>query len=372
MGIADHNHLFNDACSGCSATQVVQRYHDGLTAAANATVDGSFVGIYGMEWGYISNPDAGFPNEGHVGVFESPKLFGWEPSSTCAVGSCYYDVYTDSGSAGYAPMYTKALQNPSQWGAFGQFMHPSDGTKSAAGQGVDFNNIQYTTDGDDLIHTAAVISGPATDPSTAAVDTGALYAGEPVNGTEYAAYTSTDMFNRILGAGFHVAPVADPDVHCANYGTATRDRTVILATSFTKAALMDAIHHRRVYATSNSNTQLAYTMLANGTTCYMGDGGIRAHGPLPTSGAITLHVAVWDPDAGQTATSIKIKEPVPGNTNGAETIVASGTSSPFDYTFTPATGKHAYYVYVSMNTGDRLWSAPIWINEGAAADTTPP
>src|SRR5712691_1180552 len=112
LGIADHNHLFNDACSGCSATQIVQRYHDGLTAATNATVDGSFVGIYGMEWGYISNPDAGFTNEGHVGVFESPKLFGWEPSSTCAVGSCYYDVYTASGSAGYTPMYTTALQNP--------------------------------------------------------------------------------------------------------------------------------------------------------------------------------------------------------------------------------------------------------------------
>ena len=100
LGITDHNHQFNDACSGCTAAQVVQRYHDGLTAAANATVNGSFVGIYGMEWGYISNPDAGFPNEGHVGVFESPKLFGWEPSSTCTVGvDCYYEVYTASGSS---------------------------------------------------------------------------------------------------------------------------------------------------------------------------------------------------------------------------------------------------------------------------------
>jgi len=32
--------------------------------------------------------------------------------------------------------------------------------------------------------------------------------------------------------------------------------------------------------------------------------------------------------------SIKIKEPVPGNTNGAETVIATSTSSPFDYTFT--------------------------------------
>ncbi len=372
LGITDHNHQFNDACSGCSATQIVQRYHTGLNAAAAATVDGSFVGIYGMEWGYISNPDAGFTNEGHVGVYESPKLFGWEPSSTCTVGvDCYYDVYTASSSTGYTPMYTKALQNPSVWGAFGQFNHPSDGTKSAAGQGVDFNNVQYTTDGDDFVHTVAVISGPASGYSTLTTDTGALYAGEPVNGPNYAAYTSIDMFNRILGAGYHVAPVADPDVHCSNYGTSTRDRTVIMAASLTKAALFDAIHNRRLYATSDPNVQLVYNMVAGGTTSWMGAGGIRTAGAVSTSGPITLHVSVWDPD-GDVATSIKIKEPVPGNTNGAETVIATATASPFDYTFTPPGGTHAYYVYVTLNNGDRVWSAPIWINQAAAADTTPP
>ncbi len=309
-----------------------------------------------MEWGYISTPS--LPNQGHVGLFEVPKLFGWESS--------FYEVFTDPAGSSYPAMYTKALENPSPWGAFGQFMHPSDGTKSAQGSGIDFNNIQYTTDGDDLIHTAAVISGPATDPSTAAADTGALYAGEPVNGAQYSAYASTDMYNRILSAGFHVAPVADPDVHCSNYGASTRDRTVILATSLTKMAIMDAIHHRRVYATSNSNTQLAYTMIANGTTYHMGDGGIRAHGAVPTSGPITLHVSVWDPDVGQSATSIKIKEPV----SGAATVIASATSSPFDYTFTPPVGQHTYYVYVTMNTGDRIFSAPIWIDQNA--NNSPP
>jgi hypothetical protein len=81
FAVTDHNHQFNDACPGCSAAQIVQRYHDGLASAGAATVNGSFVAMYGMEWGYISNPDAGFPNEGHVGVMESPKLFGWEPSA---------------------------------------------------------------------------------------------------------------------------------------------------------------------------------------------------------------------------------------------------------------------------------------------------
>jgi len=366
FGITDHNHLFDAACTGCSAAQIIQRYHDGLAAAVSANVDGSFVAIYGQEWGFIANPD--FPNEGHVGLFEVPKLFGWDPSG-CTIGSnCFYEVFTDPAGVNYPAMYTAALANPSPFGAFGQFNHPSDGTKSAAGEGVDFDSLQYTTNGDDLIHSIAVISGPATDPSTAGTDTGFRYAGEPVNGPNYSAFNSIDMYNRALSAGFHVAPAADSDVHCSNYGTSTRDRTVFAATSLTKPALFDAWHHRRMYATSLPTAQLAFTMQANGSTFFMGDGGIRTQGPVATSGSITLHSSVFD-SAGHTVTSIKIKEPISGATNGSFNLVASSSTSPFDFTFTPATGKHTYYVYVTLNSGDEMWSAPIWINQGTS--TTP-
>jgi hypothetical protein len=178
------------------------------------------------------------------------------------------------------------------------------------------------------------------------------------------------MYNRALSAGFHVAPAADSDAHCSNYGTSTRDRTVFAATALTKAALFDAWHHRRMYATSLPTAQLAYTMNANGTTFFMGDGGIRTQGPVATSGPITLHTSVFD-SAGQTVTSIKIKEPVPGATNGSFNLVASSAASPFDFTFTPAPGNHAYYAYVTMNSGDEMWSAPIWISQtGTSPDFT--
>ena len=367
LGITDHNHYFDNTCTGCSAAQMIQRYHDGLAAAASATINGSFVGIYGMEWGYIGSSN--LPNRGHINLYETPKLFGWEPAG-CTTG-CYWEVFTDSAGSQYAAMYTKALANPSPWGAFGQFNHPSDGTKYAAGQGLDFNNFVYTTDADDLMHTIAVVSGPATGFSTAGTDTGSLYAGEPVNGAEYAGFTSIDMYNRALSAGFHLAPVADPDVHCANYGTSTRDRTVIQATSLTKAALFDAMHNRRVYAAQDTNAQLVYSMIAGGNTYYMGAGGIRTSGPVPTSGSITLHTSVFDPD-GTAVSSIKIKEPIPGATDGSFNLIAEGTASPFDFAFTPAAGNHVYYVYVTMSNGSRLWSAPIWINQSGTQDTTPP
>src|SRR5215475_9930164 len=365
LGIEDHNHLFNDACTGCTAAQVIQRYHDGLSAAATANVDGTFVAFYGMEWGFISNDS--FPNEGHVGIFESPKLFGWEPTG-CTLGSnCDYEVFTSPDGPNYPAMYTTALANPSQWGAFGQFNHPSDGTKSAAGEGVDFDAFQCITNGDDLIHSIAVISGPAADPSTAGTDTGNRYAGEPVNGPNYSPFNSIDMYNRALSAGFHVGPAADSDVHCSNYGTSTRDRTVFAATALTKAALFDAWHHRRMYATSLPSAQMAFTMNANGSTFFMGDGGIRTVGPVATSGAITLHTSAFD-TAGHTVNSIKIKEPVAGATNGSFNLVASSSTSPFDFTFTPSAGKHTYYVYATLNSGDEMWSAPIWINQAGSPD----
>jgi len=353
LGISDHNHLFENACPGCTSAQVIQRYHDGLNAAAAASVDGAFVAIYGMEWGYISNDN--FPMEGHVNLYEVPKLFGWE--------SGFYEVFTDPAGINYPTMYSVTKANPSVWGSIGGFNHPATTT------GGDFNNYGYTVDGDDVIATTAVISGPASGFSTTQADTGNRYAGP--NTAMYPSWATYDTYNRVLGAGFHVAPVADSDVHCSNYGTSVHDRTGILATSLTKANIMDALKNRRVFATSDANVQLVYTLvdLTNSITHYMGEGSNRVQGPVPVTGQVKLHVSIFDPDPGDTVASIKIFEPVPNNTTGQSTLIASGTASPFDYTFTPPTGKHTYYVYATLTTGAEMWSAPIWIN--ASVPTTP-
>jgi hypothetical protein len=83
---------------------------------------------------------------------------------------------------------------------------------------------------------------------------------------------------------------------------------------------------------------------------------------------VTLHTLHYNIN-GKTATSIKIFEPVPNNFAGESTLVASGTASPFDFTFTPAVGKHNYYAYVTQSDGAEMWSAPIWVNQSGA--TTP-
>ena len=87
LAVTDHNH------SGAGPMTPVL-YHTGLADAAAANDDGSFVAIYGQEFGLSAN--------GHAIVFESPALFGWESGN--------YDVFVAEGD--YAGLYTAALANP--------------------------------------------------------------------------------------------------------------------------------------------------------------------------------------------------------------------------------------------------------------------
>ena len=84
---------------------------ESAAAARNATVDDSFVAIYGQEFGTTAS------GQGHVIIMESPKLFGWEPCSTCTgvsqeCADCYFDVYVPKSGA-YLTLYQRSAENPS-------------------------------------------------------------------------------------------------------------------------------------------------------------------------------------------------------------------------------------------------------------------
>jgi fibronectin type 3 domain-containing protein len=399
MAISDHNHQMGSgnatqtrlpsplpagyvpvngvACDpyvACPAGNASRTYKNGLTEAAQAT-DATFIGIYGIEWGIISGG-------GHVNVFESPGLMSWQAPG----GIPAYDYLTPINN--YTNLYTVAKANPSPWGAFGQFNHPAS---DMTGPTVDFQNMAYTTDGDDLIHTIAVISGPATNTSLLSDVPGFRYSGftgptAPCTGPfgvapgpcgasnpQYSWYCDRDMYNIALSTGYHVAPSADSDVHCSNYGNSNKDRTVVLiptGTPYTKTALFDAIHNRRVYAVSSGGAsipQIVFTMTANSTVHYMGEGWLRT-APVAVSGALTFHTQVYDSSAYFVPTRIELREPIAGNTTGAATIAGSCATNPCDIVLTPTVGAHVYYVYVTkgaLPTTDEIWSAPIWINESS-------
>ncbi|HYR29168.1 MAG TPA: hypothetical protein VEU30_11930, partial [Thermoanaerobaculia bacterium] len=252
--VNEHNHLIQDAIANnnppVTETKVKQRYQDGLAAANAATVNGDFVGIYGMEWGVSTNGD-----QGHVTLLETPLLFGWESCSTCngpniectPGTNCYFDVFTPK-RFGYLTLYQKSVQNPSSAGALGIFNHPATG---------EFDNYAFNADADNAMQGIAVRSGLA-------FSTANDCATANVGSSDYSA-----RWREALNKGFHLGPVADHDSHCNNYGVALPTRTVYLAPSLTKANILAAHKARHFYATEDPNVQLVFRT-ADGTKV-MGD-----------------------------------------------------------------------------------------------------
>ena len=155
--------------------------------------------------------------------------------------------------------------------------------------------------------------------------------------------------NKALEAGYHVAFSSNQDNHCANWGAAYTNRTGVLLArgqAYTRAAFMEAVRARRVFATMDKAGQLIAT--ANGHV--MGERFANG-GPL----ALTAH---FSSSVGKQAASIKWMEGVPGR-NGKVTQLGDQAS----LTFTPAPGPHFYYVRVTQDDGNILWSAPVWVTQ---------
>ena len=348
--VNEHNHLIQDAVANNNAplteAKVRQRYQDGIAAAGAATVNGSFVGVYGMEWGVSTNTD-----QGHVTLLDTPALFGWEsctncngPNPECTPGTnCYFDVFTPK-RFGYLALYAASVANPSSAGPLGIFNHPSSGN---------FDNFAFNANADNAMQGIAVRSGlafsTATDCATA-----------NVGATDYSA-----RWKEALNLGFHLAPAADHDSHCNNYGTALPTRTVYLAPSLTKADLLAAHRARRFYATEDPNAQLVFRT---------GDGAHVMGEIFNAPGGTTLVANVYDPD-GESLSTLEIWRGTIGGGVPASPYATYANQSSATITESLTSGTYYYYVHAVQADGHDVWSAPMWITwqtGGGSGDTTPP
>jgi hypothetical protein len=326
---SEHNHMFDGSTgtnASASPTTAHNLYQSGLSAAStfNAAHPG-FLGVYGLEWGVISNG-------GHMNVFNSPELLEWETNSS---GQLIGDTLTPRGD--YAAMYT--LMKNRGW--IGQFNHPA-----ATGQFViGGTNLAYTADGDQAMVLCEVTNSSAFSTNTTETETGR---------SSYEA-----ACNSLLSAGYHVAFSSDQDNHCANWGASYTNRTGVLipnGTAISLTSFVEALRARRVFATTDKTSQLILT--ANGHL--MGE-------TFSNSGSLTLTMN-YAPGAGRSASQIQLFQGVPGS-NGTVTQLSSTATT----TTTPSTGAHFYYAKITQDNGTILWSAPVWVNQGTATgDTTAP
>jgi hypothetical protein len=316
---SEHNHMYDGSDNtNASADPAVAKalYQSGLTAAVNFNAaHPNFLGIYGLEWGVITNG-------GHMNIFNTPELLGWEYNSS---GQLIADTLTAKND--YAGVYTLMRQR----GWIGQFNHPSTTGQFLVG-GVPFG---YTADGDQAMAMCEVLNTSAFSTNTTE--------------TETSQSTYEGACKKALEAGYHVAFTTDQDNHCANWGASYTNRTGVLipnGTALTQASFIAALKARRVFATMDKGSQLVLT--ANGHI--MGE-------RFTNSGALNL-VANYASTNGKTVSTILIYQGVPGR-NGTVTQLSTTANT----TITPSVGQHFYYAKLTQNDGKILWSAPIWVTQ---------
>jgi hypothetical protein len=317
--VSEHNHMF-DGSDGTNTNAdpaaAKNLYQSGLQAArAFNQAHPDFLALYGLEWGVINNG-------GHLNIFNSDELLGWEKNGE---GELLADTVTPRGD--YGALYTLMKQR----GWVGQFNHPS-----ISGQFmVNGVPLALTPDGDAAMALCEVLN-------TSAYSTNDKESETRRSNFELAC-------NKVLEAGFHVAFSSNQDNHCANWGSAYSNRTAVLVPNgvpLTRDSFVEALRARRVFATMDKHAQLVLT--ANGHL--MGE-------RFDNSGALALTVHFAN-DAGKRAASVVIMEGVPGR-KGEVTQLAAAP----ELTITPAPGAHFYYVKLTQDDGNVIWSAPVWVDQ---------
>jgi len=303
--MSDHNHA--------TAGMAIADYHSGV--AETATVDAesaAFTPLYGMEWGTISSG-------GHV-ITVSDLLWGWEAGN--------YDVLTPKGD--YNTVFAQAVSQ----GTFIELCHPSTSHFSGI-----FSNA-YNAAWDNAISLIAVKSGPAfaTETDLSNPSTGSY---------------QTRYFDLLL-KGYHLAPTADQDTHYDNWGLANQQRTAVLATDNSRAAILEALTAGRVYATEDRNVLVDYTATAN-TQSYVMSDTIS----VTTGTQVSFDALVTDPD-GETTLQIELLQGTVGG--GAVTTIATSATGTFNYSFTPsAAGTTFFLIRVTQSDTQQVRTAPIWV-----------
>lgn len=326
---SEHNHMYDGSTgTNTSATPAAANglFNSGISAANNYNAaNPTFLALYGMEWGVISNG-------GHLNIINPDALASWETNSS---GQLLGTVNVPKSD--YAALYAAMRQR----GWIGQFNHPSTSQFAIGGTGM-----AYSADGAEVMVLTEILNTSAFSVNTTQTETSrSSYPG---------------AWNRLLERGYKVAPASNQDNHCANWGLSFTNRTGVLlptGTTLNQANFVAALRARRTFATEDKTGQLVLT--ANGRV--MGE-------TFTNSGVLTLS-ANYASTSGQTAQRVQFFEGVPGR-NGTVTQLAEGNGT---HAFTPTAGSHFYYALVTQANGLRLWSAPIWVDQSAGGpDTTPP
>jgi trimeric autotransporter adhesin len=317
LGISEHNHS--------DAGMNITNWQPGIDQATAAT-SSTFLALYGMEYGVISNG-------GHVLIYGTNQLIGWEPNN--------YNVFVPKSD------YTSSVGlfrtiNALGGNAFATLAHPNYG---------DYNNLTTSTTAfsataDSAIAGAALSSGPAFSTSTNYSD--------PASAFSYYEY-----FKTLLAKGYHVGPLMDHDNHNTTFGRTSNTRTAFIAPSLSKTEFLKAMKGRHFYATEDCDTRVNFTL--NNQQM----GSIVSGNNYPS-------ISVWvsDPTNTSAVAKIKIMYGRPGSNISA---VALDSVNANIYNFTDynmlSSATNYYFAEITI-AGNNVVTAPIWYTYNAVLPVT--
>jgi hypothetical protein len=158
------------------------------------------------------------------------------------------------------------------------------------------------------------------------------------------------QFDTALAAGWRVMPTANGDYHGKEIFTSTGHRTVLLAKTLTREALVEAAKARRGYATMVKDLKMSYTATIGGVTTY--DMGTAA-----PAGSATLRIQVDCP-----STNISRLELVGPKGAIAQTMSVGAKTYQWQPTIAPAKGSYYYVRVIFGSDSVSAVSAPIWFD----------
>ncbi|MBC7413210.1 MAG: T9SS type A sorting domain-containing protein [Bacteroidia bacterium] len=313
-GISEHNHYYAGMINK-------NNYYKGIADAALATVNDTFVAMYGIEWGLISGG-------GHVLIYGYDSLIGWETG--------LYDVFVAQND--YTNLWKKINKKT---GAFAYLAHPTS---------TDYGNMEtaiFNPEADSAIIGTAGRSGPAFSTNTTYTN--------PSTGNYITRYSN------FLKNGYHFGIGLDHDTHNSVFGRSSAGRLVVLAPQLTQPNILEAFKQRRFYCSDDWNTKVDFAI----NNQIMGSIITQAGNP-------TLTVNVTDADVGDNITNIQVFGGAPGSGAFATTLTTKNIAS-FTYTHTLANNStFYYYLKITQNDGNIIWTSPIWYTRNDATTTIPP
>jgi hypothetical protein len=326
LGVSEHNHYSSNNNPGFKK----QSYAIGLSQATAANSSGTFVSVFGMEWGVSSNYN------GHVVVYGFNQLIGWEPTVSGVSGN-NYDIFNAKND--YAGLFSKVKNNPN---AFCFLAHP-----------------YYTDFCQNMVPATAILNSPYNAMYDSAIVGTPLRSGLAFSTfddySNYPVGNYFDYFKRLLALGYHVGIGYDHDNHYTNYGRSNGGRlAVVMQNTLNTTTLFNAIKQMNFYGTDDSNAKVNFSCAGN----IMG-------AILTLSNNPTFNVTHNDGD-GEMADSIKIWR---GTINTTTTLAAPinfvTNNNTLAFTDNTLLSNTDYYYFAEIKQADGQWivTSPIWINK---------